>query len=171
MAKLLSTMAALALGAGLAACNQANGGGNSQAAAPADTKAAEQAVKDVEQATLRDWRSKKADAVASHYASDATTYLAGQAPMVGADQIKAGIGRFLQDANFSIDFANKQTVVAASGDLAYTKGAYRVTYTDPKTKQPAREEGNYVTVFRKQADGSWKAVEDAAIAGPAKSGA
>src|SRR4051794_7323976 len=79
MKKALTTIAALALCAGLVACNQ-DKGGNAQAAAPADTKAAEQAIKDVESASLADWKAKKADGVASHYAADATTYLAGQAP-------------------------------------------------------------------------------------------
>ena len=118
-------------------------------------------------ASLGDWKAKKADGVASHYASDATTYLSEQAPMVGHDQIQAGAAGMLKDANFSLDYTNKQTVVAASGDLAYTKGTYHVTYTDPQTKKPKSEDGNYVTVFRKDADGSWKIIEDAAVPGAA----
>ena len=35
-----------------------------------------------------------------------------------------------------------------------------MTMTDPKTKQPVTDHGKYVTIFRKQADGKWKAVED-----------
>src|SRR4051812_46885462 len=120
MKKALTTIAALTLCAGLVACNQ-DKGGNAQAAAPADTKAAEQAIKDVESASLADWKAKKADGVASHYASDATTYLSGAAPMVGHDQIQAGVAGMLKDANFSLDYTNTQTIVAASGDLAYTK--------------------------------------------------
>jgi uncharacterized protein (TIGR02246 family) len=164
-------IAALACAAGLAACNQNQSGGNGQtAAAPADTKADEKAIKDLEQAALRDWGAKKADAIASHYASDATIYLSGQIPMAGEDKIRSGIADLLKDPNFSLDLTNKQTVVAASGELGYTTGTYRVTYSDPKTKQKASEDGHYVTVFRKQPDGSWKALEDAAIPGPAKTG-
>jgi ketosteroid isomerase-like protein len=37
--------------------------------------------------------------------------------------------------------------------------------TDPATKQAKSESGTYVTVYRKQADDSWKAVEDAVIPG------
>jgi uncharacterized protein (TIGR02246 family) len=165
MKQALTTITALALCAGLAACDRNKAGGG--AAAPADTKAAEQAVKDAEAATLAEWKAKKADGVAGHYASDATTYLAGQAPMVGRDKIQAGVGQFMQDANFGIDYANTQTIVAASGDLAYTKGTYHVTYTDPQTKKAKSEAGNYVTIFHKEADGSWKAVEDAAVPGAA----
>jgi ketosteroid isomerase-like protein len=50
--------------------------------------------------------------------------------------------------------------VAKSGDLGYSQGAYTMTFTDPKTKKVLTERGKYVTVFKKQADGSWKAVAD-----------
>ena len=32
--------------------------------------------------------------------------------------------------------------------------------TNPKTKKPVTDKGKYVTVYKKQADGSWKAVAD-----------
>jgi hypothetical protein len=35
-----------------------------------------------------------------------------------------------------------------------------MTVTNPKTKKSSVDKGNYVTVYQKQADGSWKAVED-----------
>lgn len=168
----MTLIAVLTFSAGLVACNQNQSGGNSQTAAtPADTKADEKAIKDVEAASLADWKAKKADAVASHYATDATFYDSGQAAVNGQDKIQGAAGAFLKDPNFSLDYTNKATIVAGSGDLGYTKGTYHVTYTDPKTKQKASEDGNYLTIFRKQADGSWKALEDAAISGPAKAGA
>ena len=43
-----------------------------------------------------------------------------------------------------------------------------MTMTDPKRKKPVTEKGKYVTVFRRLPDGSWKSVEDTALAdGPA----
>ena len=44
--------------------------------------------------------------------------------------------------------------------LAYRRGAFKITYTNPQTKQAENGAGTYLTVFRKQADGSWKVVED-----------
>jgi ketosteroid isomerase-like protein len=35
-----------------------------------------------------------------------------------------------------------------------------MTMTDPKTKKVLTEKGRYVTVYKKQADGGWKAVVD-----------
>jgi ketosteroid isomerase-like protein len=32
--------------------------------------------------------------------------------------------------------------------------------TNPKSKKAGTDKGKYITVFKKQADGTWKAVED-----------
>jgi uncharacterized protein (TIGR02246 family) len=167
MKQALTVTLALGLCAGLSACDKSDGGGNSGSAA-ANAGAAEQAIKAEEQAMLSDWQAKKADGVAGHYTSDATTYLSGQTPAVGQDKIRSTSEGMLKDPAFSLTFANQGVVVAASGDMGYTKGTYHVTYSDPKTKKAVSEDGNYLTVFRKQADGSWKAVEDAAVSGPAR---
>jgi ketosteroid isomerase-like protein len=49
-----------------------------------------------------------------------------------------------------------------TGDLGYSQGAYTMTMTDPKTRKVLSEKGKYVTVYKKQADGGWKAVADIA---------
>jgi ketosteroid isomerase-like protein len=64
----------------------------------------------------------------------------------------------LQDPAFKFDSTNERT--DTSGDLGYTTGSYKVTYTDSKTKKVVNGTGSYLTVFRKQPDGSWKAVAD-----------
>lgn len=48
---------------------------------------------------------------------------------------------------------------ARSGDLAYSSGTYAMTFNGPSGK-PLGDRGKYVTVWRKQADGSWKVVRD-----------
>jgi ketosteroid isomerase-like protein len=52
--------------------------------------------------------------------------------------------------------------VAKSGDVAYTQGSYTMVMTDPQTKQVINDHGSYVTTYRKQPDGTWKAVADIA---------
>jgi ketosteroid isomerase-like protein len=39
-------------------------------------------------------------------------------------------------------------------------GTYSMTTSAPKGKKPVTDKGKYVTVFRKQADGTWKVVAD-----------
>jgi hypothetical protein len=46
------------------------------------------------------------------------------------------------------------------GDLASSHGRYTSAMTDPKTKKLVTETRKHVTVYRKQADGSWKAILD-----------
>jgi len=49
--------------------------------------------------------------------------------------------------------------VAASGDMAYTYGQYKLTITDT-TGNTQEANGIFHTVWRRQADGSWKFVWD-----------
>jgi ketosteroid isomerase-like protein len=61
-----------------------------------------------------------------------------------------------------LKFQASKVDVASSGDLGYTQGSYTLGLTDPKTKKVVNDHGSYVTTYRKQADGSWKAVADIA---------
>jgi ketosteroid isomerase-like protein len=63
-----------------------------------------------------------------------------------------------------------QVEVAASGGLGYTTGPYEARSTDP-AKSAQTEHGYYVTVWRRQADGAWKAVADVGVEAPPPSGA
>lgn len=50
-------------------------------------------------------------------------------------------------------------VLAESGELGYTVGQYTITVTGEDGERSV-EKGKYVTIWRKQADGSWKVVLD-----------
>ena len=78
----------------------------------------------------------------------------------GKEAIRAAWKTMLDDPNFKINFSADRVEISAGGDLASTKGSYTLTLTDSKTKKPVDDKGSYVTVYKKQADGGWKAVED-----------
>jgi len=78
----------------------------------------------------------------------------------GKDAIRTALKPILADKNMSLSFTNSSADVSKSGDLAYTTGTYSMTMTNSKTKKPVTERGKYVTVYRKQADGTFKAVAD-----------
>ena len=59
------------------------------------------------------------------------------------------------DLSWHIDKAG----VSKSGDLGYTSGTYKFTFKDPSGK-PATDNGKYLTVWKKQTDGSWKVLFD-----------
>lgn len=144
---------ALALAAPLAACNQ-----------PADTGGAVAAVKAAEAGMLAAFKARDAKKAASFYTADADIMVPNAAPARGGDSEKSMASDF-KDPAFSIDFTNTRTEVAAGGDMAFTHGSFHVTYTNPATRKLEVMDGSYVTVFRKQADGSWKAVEDISTPG------
>jgi len=139
--------------------------GCSQAAPPAppDTRAAdEQAIRDTEAAWVKDFAAKDVDRVAAYYADDAASMLTNVPLMTGKDAILAGLKGALADPKFTLDFHPTKVEVSKGGDMAYSQGTYTYTETDPKTKKVLGGKGNYVEVYKKQADGSWKTVEDIA---------
>ena len=69
-----------------------------------------------------------------------------------------------KDANFDVSFSSDK--IETSGDLAYSRGRFTEKHSDAANK-PVSTSGSYITVYKKQADGSWKVVEDFTAAEPA----
>jgi len=118
------------------------------------------AIRDVETAWAQAFAAKDLDKVMAFYADDATVFFADAPVIKGTAAIKAALKPALEDKNFSFTSAPDKVDVAKSGDLGYSQGAYTATFTDPKTKKVLMGKGKSVTVYRKQADGSWKVVAD-----------
>jgi uncharacterized protein (TIGR02246 family) len=136
--------------------------GCSETPAPVpDTRAAdERSIREGEIAWNADFKAKDVDRLMSHYA-DAATLMAPGAPVAkGRDAIRASLNGMLADKNMAITFSASMVEVAKGGDMAYSQGTYALTTTNPKTRRPVNEKGTYVTVYKKQAGGDWKAVED-----------
>jgi len=143
----------------MTACNPAP----PAATAPPDTHdAGVKAITDVETQANSDWAAKNADKLVAFYADDAVLMPPGMEPLKGKDAIKGGINGMLADKALSLTFKASRIDVAKSGDLGYTQGDYQMTMTDPKTHKAVKDHGTYVTTYRKQTDGSWKAVADIA---------
>jgi ketosteroid isomerase-like protein len=138
------------------------------APAPPDTRAAdEKTIREGEAAWVKDFASKDMDKIVAHYADNASVLMPDAPIMNGKDAIRAGLKDSIADPKFSLDLATaKVEVSTGGGDLAYSQGAYTFTGTDPKTKKGMTEKGKYVEVYKKQADGSWKIVEDINNADP-----
>lgn len=134
---------------------------NTPAPPPPDTRAADvQAVKDLEAAWAKDANTKDADKWASYFAEDGSGLYPGAGTLNGKAAIKAAMAPYFADPNFALAFQSNRTVASKSGDMVYSQGTYSMTMTDPKTKKPMTDKGKFLTVYAKQADGSWKAVAD-----------
>jgi len=123
-----------------------------------DTSAADlQAIKDKETQWAKDAAAKDPNKFAVYYADDATLLLPNAPIIKGISQIKSALQGLMQDPHFSLTFSGDAAEV--SGNLGYTQGHYTMTMSDQKGNS-VEDKGKYLTVWKKQADGTWKAVED-----------
>lgn len=134
--------------------------GCQQAEAPADTAQIEAQLKEAETRWNQAYAKRDPAALAAMYADDAALANPDSDLVDGKDAISEAVKGFAGDPNLRVEFRSDRVQVAKSGDLAYTRGRYTMAVTDPKTKGPFTSKGNYLTVWQKQPDGSWKAVED-----------
>jgi uncharacterized protein (TIGR02246 family) len=138
-------------------------------AAPSIDRAAElSAIDAVEAAQLAAFNAKDIDGAVAPYTSDAVFALTGAPSATGPDAIRALFQGMISDPNLALSLTRQGSAVAASGDLAYTTSVYSVTMTDPTTHQPAATSGTAVTVWKKQAGGSWQIAADYNIDQPAQ---
>jgi uncharacterized protein (TIGR02246 family) len=129
----------------------------------ADTRSADtQALRDTEAQWNQDFAGKDVEKLVAHYADDAVLMSPGMPPSSGKDGIRKTMQDMVGDPALSLKFQPSKVEVARSGDLGYTQGSYTLTMTDPASKQVINDHGSYVTTYRKQPDGSWKAVADIA---------
>ena len=128
--------------------------------APGVDTAAEQAA--IEQAT-RDWLEATnqpgeagADGYASFVTEDAVWLLDNGALVEGRDAVRAWILPLTQAEDFSVTWEATRVEVSAAGDLAYSMGTYEYSLKDAEGNTVSNK-GKFVDIWKKQADGSWKA--------------
>jgi len=147
--------AAFALAVILAGCKQA-----APPPAPDTHDADVKAIRDLENAQMQGATAKDVDKMCAVYADDASVFMPDSPVLNGVAAIKAAMKPIVADKSFSATFVEDKVEVAKSGDLGYLYGTYTMTMTDPKTKKVLSEKGTDVMVYKKQADGGWKAVVD-----------
>jgi ketosteroid isomerase-like protein len=132
--------------------------GCNQAPAPVDTKAAEDAVRAADAAQLKAAQALDVAGVVAEYSDDAVV-LPPNAPVATdkASITKQWTSMLVPGAQAT--WAPTKVESSASGEMVYTQGTYSVTMKGPDGK-PASDSGKYLAVWKKQADGSWKNVED-----------
>jgi len=104
-----------------------------------------------------------AEAFATYAAPDATMMPMNQNPVLGRELIRGQFADMPQETKllwkpFAAD-------VAKSGDLGYTLGTYEL-HTKEADGRPVTRYGKYCSVWRKQADRTWKWVVDIGNASP-----
>jgi uncharacterized protein (TIGR02246 family) len=134
--------------------------GCAQPAALKDTRAEDEAaIRAYSQAMNDAVRAKDADKTASFYADDAFAFGGGDPTTTSRAAARAGMDRDFSDKGWTIDWKTDAVVVARSGDLAYERGHYTLTFAD-KAGKPATKTGNYLLVWKKPPGGDWKVAVD-----------
>jgi uncharacterized protein (TIGR02246 family) len=136
--------------------------GCQQAAPPArkpDLKAEEAKILETDAAYMKAVQAKDAAAAAGVFAEDGASNAPGMPRSEGRAAVAKELEEYFKQPRLSISWKNSKVVISESGDLAYTTGTSETTKPDAKGK-PVLEKGKFVTVWKKQAGGSWKVVED-----------
>ena len=114
----------------------------------------EHAVRDADEQWSKVAGTKDVDKTVAYYADDALV-LPPNTAMVTS---KAGIRDFWKDLMNSltdISWKTDKVYAAKSGDLALVVGTYELTMKDG-----TKDKGKYCELWKKQADGKWKAETD-----------
>lgn len=91
--------------------------------------------------------------------SDDIAVLAPDMPIVqGHEAVRAMWAELEATPGFSLTWTPLAADVGGGGDLGYTRGSYEMSMAGPDG--PMTIVGKYISVWRKQADGSWLVVAD-----------
>ena len=153
------SMGPVALVLALGACGQEQPATN--------VEAERQQILQQEDAMSQAYAKRDGEAVARFYADEATRASPGEQLARGKEPVRTALGKVAEDENFTMSLRPNRVEVARSGDLAYSRGQYMMTSTDAATNQPQTTRGYYLTVWEKQGNGGWKAVESFTTPGPA----
>ena len=142
----LTTPVALTL---LAAC-----AAETPPAAPPDPSV----LMDADRRFAADVASGGTEAWLSWMAEDGAQIVPGTGEVRGHDGIRTLMAG-LDDPSSTLTWEPLRADIAASGDLGWTTGRYTSTAALPDGTTRSGQ-GRYVTIWRKQTDGSWKVVMD-----------
>ena len=111
----------------------------------------------------REWlqaaQAHDVDRAVSFWAEDAVVFPPGSPPVAGRAAIRDYVVKSFQTPGFSIAWKTTSVAVSRGGDIAYTTGTNRVTFSAQDGGQVAID-GKAVVVWRRQKDGAWKCVID-----------
>jgi ketosteroid isomerase-like protein len=110
-------------------------------------------------ATDKEWSAAIADGdidkIASFWTEDAILYFPGAPIVIGKGSIKDIVIKNRAISGFSFEHKPAEVFVSSSGDFGYTTGTFNLS-SPGKEGELLKREGNYVSIWNKQKDGSWK---------------
>ena len=111
----------------------------------------------------REWSKSAAtdsvEKILSYWADDAVVMSPGQPTLNGKNAIREMIKSTSKIPGFKISWEPLSVFISKSGDMAYLIEQNQITVNDSLGK-PITEFNKSVTIWRKEADGSWKNIVD-----------
>ena len=104
---------------------------------------------------------------ASWFADDGVALGNGVAPVVGKVAIVKSAN--WSPATYQLTWTPTDAMMGPSGDMGYTWGHFE-GHSKDANGNPVTTSGRYITIWRKQADGTWKVMLDAGANEPAEAG-
>ncbi|MDH3497248.1 MAG: nuclear transport factor 2 family protein [Gemmatimonadota bacterium] len=114
---------------------------------------------DADRAFAAETAARGGEGWAAWFAPEARQYLSGGGFLAGRDSIRAVMVPAFADTTRALRWAPDSAVVAASGDIGYTFGRWHSVVRTPAGDSISGR-GNYVSIWRRQPDGTWKVVID-----------
>jgi uncharacterized protein (TIGR02246 family) len=104
-------------------------------------------------------REQGAEGWTSFFAEDGIMLPEGSAALRGKEAIHKAMEPFFSVPGNSLEWDPEWAEISDSGDLGYTVGSSVLKSTD-QDGNPTSKDGKYLTVWKRQADGSWKVTVD-----------
>lgn len=122
-------------------------------------KPAADAVRDADQQWLKVFAAGDVEKSVAFCTEDGSV-LAPNAPVAtGRKAIGRLFSGFFALPDLTIEWRPAKVEVSRSGEMGYSTGAYKMSFKDASGKT-VEDRGKYVTVWKRQADGSWKVALD-----------
>lgn len=125
-----------------------------------DPAADSAAIDKLEQGQIAAISAKDPAKSSNLYAADAIFIDQNGQLVTGGEAISANFKAILNDPALKFDYRGGKKTFSTDGTMAYSVAPFTESYTDPATKKVTTIKGTNLSVWRKQADGSWKLVAD-----------
>jgi uncharacterized protein (TIGR02246 family) len=126
----------------------------------------ERAIRNLVDAWHEATRNGDVERVLTLMAEDAMFLVAGRPPIKGRHAFEQGLRKVLGFAR--IESSGEIEELQVGGDFAYALTMLSVRMTPLSGGEPTERSGHTVTIFRKQANGSWLLYRDANLLPPPK---
>ncbi len=107
------------------------------------------------------WDKADASLIAGLFAPDGVLLGRNGKSFKGPNQILERMKMVMEAAGKGVKATVTTVDLWLIGDTAYETGKY--SYTSQEKGRPVTDEGRYVTIWRRQSDGSWKIVVDMGV--------